>query len=400
MNFDVLLPPLLSVEQLNHESLLPYFSEIAINFVANLASALQKEAYLSSNSEMHAMAFWMRKAHLEGLKDRYAEKKPQILRAPQGTVFHIAPGNVDSIFFYSWFISLLCGNKNIVRISSKTVANIAPFLRILKQILLKEEFVDIAKRNLLVSYDHCDATTAFLSQNCQMRVIWGGDETIQHIRQIMLPPRAKELTFANKFSYAIINAEKYPETLSSQQDLIRNFYNDAYWFNQRACSSPRIVCWIGAEEKRIDAQKLFWQALEQYAHQQEHHISLADMSDKIFTIQALAMQEKAKPLNSSHLVSRVAITELTDLPKTWHCGGGLFFEYSTLRLPDIFQYFENDVQTIGYYGFEVATLQKNYQEILPSGGLRFVPIGQALTFHEIWDGYLLFDEFSKRVTFQ
>ena len=39
---------------------------------------------------------------------------------PRGNVFHLPPANVDTIFVYSWAISALAGNHNVVRISSRS----------------------------------------------------------------------------------------------------------------------------------------------------------------------------------------------------------------------------------------------------------------------------------------
>ena len=39
---------------------------------------------------------------------------------PRGLVFHVPPANVDTIFVYSWALSALAGNPNVVRISSRS----------------------------------------------------------------------------------------------------------------------------------------------------------------------------------------------------------------------------------------------------------------------------------------
>lgn len=391
------------LERLSAQSVLTYFSDIAIDFVATLASTIQKTATLYYSPEMQAMAFWMRKSHLLALKQKYQEIDPNIIRVGHGTVFHIAPSNVDSIFFYSWFISLLSGNKNIVRISNKTLHHLRPFLNLIDGLLKDPKFVSIAQRNMLVSYDRDDEITALLSKKAQFRVIWGGDATIEHIRQISIPASAKELTFANKFSLAIIHADFYVQSTATEKEtLMRQFYNDAYWFGQQACSSPRLTCWVGAEDMISVAQTDFWSQLDHYLASQDHAISLANISDKIFTMQAIAMKDESSRLittETTQLISRILITDLNLLAKAWHCGSGLFFEYKTTDLHTIMEFLALDVQTISYYGLTQSTLQQAYLTHLPPGGVRFVPIGQALNFHEVWDGYDLFSAFSKRIYF-
>ncbi len=41
---------------------------------------------------------------------------------PRGNVFHVPPANVDTIFVYSWALSALAGNHNVVRISERSAA--------------------------------------------------------------------------------------------------------------------------------------------------------------------------------------------------------------------------------------------------------------------------------------
>ena len=53
-----------------------------------------------------------------------------------------------------------------------------------------------------------EITDAF-SALCNVRVIWGGDATIAEIRKSPLPPRSNEITFADRHSAAVINADSY-----------------------------------------------------------------------------------------------------------------------------------------------------------------------------------------------
>ncbi|WP_420872013.1 acyl-CoA reductase [Cohnella rhizosphaerae] len=53
---------------------------------------------------------------------------------------------------------------------------------------------------------------------------------------------ATELTFANRFSFSVLSANAIEEAAEAEMDrLVQQFYNDCYWFQQMACSSPRLV---------------------------------------------------------------------------------------------------------------------------------------------------------------
>lgn len=50
-----------------------------------------------------------------------------------------------------------------------------------------------------------------------MRVIWGGDATIKEIRRAALLPRATEITFADRYSLAVIDADYYWNMVSMKE---------------------------------------------------------------------------------------------------------------------------------------------------------------------------------------
>ena len=52
----------------------------------------------------------------------------------------------------------------------------------------------------------CKDINDYLSSMCDLRVIWGGDETIRNLRMSPLPARATEIVFADRYSLAVIDA--------------------------------------------------------------------------------------------------------------------------------------------------------------------------------------------------
>ncbi len=61
------------------------------------------------------------------------------LRFPQGLVFHIAPGNADTVFVYSWALAALAGNRNVVRVSERGGAATEAVLSALAQSLYQAD---------------------------------------------------------------------------------------------------------------------------------------------------------------------------------------------------------------------------------------------------------------------
>ena len=90
-----------------------------------------------------------------------------------------------------------------------------------------------------------------LSAQCSSRVIWGGDNTIEEIRSSCIPCRANEITFADRYSFAIIDESRVEQCSDAEvRTLTDNFYNDTYLMDQNACSSPHLIIWKASKEKR------------------------------------------------------------------------------------------------------------------------------------------------------
>lgn len=98
-----------------------------------------------------------------------------------------------------------------------------------------------------------------MSSLCDVRVIWGGDATIKEIRRAALLPRATEITFADRYSLAVIDADYYLE-YGEYERVAQDFYNDTYLSDQNACTSPRVIIWYGNNKEK--AKEKFWDELE------------------------------------------------------------------------------------------------------------------------------------------
>jgi hypothetical protein len=197
--YRVLAPANSSEDLLRRQHILPPFDPAVTAFIADISDSIFKNRFYRRYPELVAMAFWMRKASITRLKSDFENEKKDRLWLGRGVVFHIAPANVDTIFVYSWFLSMLMGNINIVRISSKLNESVRMLVKLINEVTNRDDFAEIRNRFLIIQYEHNDETTGYFSSMCDVRVIWGGDETIKRIRRIPLNPSAIELVFADKF---------------------------------------------------------------------------------------------------------------------------------------------------------------------------------------------------------
>jgi hypothetical protein len=96
-------------------------------------------------------------------------------------------------------------------------------------------------------------------------------------------------------------------------------------------------------------------------------------------------------------LDRVALASTTSNPREWH-GAGSFIEVQLASLDEIVPHVQKRDQTMAYFGFSTEQLHKLVNDLQGRGLDRLVPIGDALSFSAIWDGYDLVESFSRKVT--
>lgn len=362
------------------------FSEDIYAFTQALSKRFLKLRHLP---EVVALGYWLRNANVKKMQEQFMKQNVETIVKARGTVFHIAPSNVDTIFVYSWILSLMAGNRNILRISSKAEVNE------MMQIILDElENHDrIAKQTIICTYEHTENATADISARCHTRVIWGGDQTIQAVRHVPLSPLANELTFADRFSLAILDAKRIEKLQDEELDkLLEQFYNDSFWFNQLACSSPRLIVWIGEKTER------FWQAFEKKIKQKNYELLAATQVIKYTTALQLATENYVETVAVKPYFTRITMEDVPANARELHCGSGLFYEYELQNLIDVAQIILDKDQTLVYYGFTINQLQELARAVESRGIDRIVPIGQALDFDEVWDGQNFLTSFTRKIS--
>lgn len=398
-HYESLIPGAPSPEELRDVPPLPAFDVASLAFVEALSTRLIRMPEARMFPELTSLGFWMRRANIERLRSNMATRAGTSLLMPRGTVLHFAPSNVDTIFIYSWFLSLLTGNRNIVRLSTKPSPQTDLLVGAIKGLLSDPSHAAIAQRTLLVRYAANDNITARFSSTCDVRVIWGGNNTVSQIRKLPIAPTATEVAFANKYSLALIGSKGWLETSEDQREKwIESFYNDAYWFDQMACSSPRLVLWLGDMGQVQAASTDFWARFEQYLARKQERFGDVDYVNKLVAEDMLAIEADVdiRPTANNDLV-RVWLDKPA-LHDAMHCGAGLFFESALPTLDALRPLLNRTVQTLSYAGIEKQAL-RDFVASSPLAGIdRIVPFGHALDFEPVWDGFDLLRLFMREIT--
>jgi hypothetical protein len=374
---------------------LDVFDNRVVAFGDALSRQIMRDRSVNRFPAITALAFWLRKTNLNRIvsENQALLNLPQTKVSPSGLVFHICPSNVDTMFLYSLFVSLLAGNKNVLRISSKLEHPFLDYLfASLNDLMSSEPFLVFRNYISLVRYGHDASVNTFLSQKAQVRIIWGGDNTVQTFRNIESGKRTKDILFADRISAALFNASAFLElAAAAQRQTVQNFFNDSYTFDQQGCSSPQQIFVLAHQTetaKVFEAQ--FYTILSEIVHQNYEFEAASLASLKFNTLVNDVLENRVESFRADSSAVYWVESSATELAHT--CGGGYFYSRRLANLAEIKPFIQNKFQTLTHFGLttEDCAMLANLSRGL--GLDRVVPVGSALAFDYIWDGYNLVSE--------
>ena len=373
------------------------FSDAVLQFCAEFSNALFKDAEARSFPELQALAFWMRKAELLRMREEFEKLATAAsVRVPRGLVFHVPPTNVDTIFLYSWLVAVLTGNRNIIRLSPRASRQTQVICRIFNS-SLQAAGSALRCNTVVLRYGHEIEITAQISVAADVRIMWGGDATIRTIGAIPVAPHSTQLTFPDRYSFAVISAGRYLEASPDRRErLAEECFNDIFWFDQMACSSPRLLLWQGQPAQAAAASREFMVLLKAQTERKRYRVQPATRLDRFTFACAAAIDQTADAYQDLQQFTVLDVDRLEQMSRE-HCGGGLLFQHRIARLEDLIPFVQRRDQTMTYFGFEPEELRTLVRRLNGRGLDRVVPAGQALQFNRLWDGYDLFQELTRHV---
>ncbi|WP_155661514.1 acyl-CoA reductase [Alteromonas macleodii] len=352
--------------------------------VAGFAAFLLKQNTARKHPEIVALAFWFRQAHLAQI----TESMPtELTNKKVHRVFHIAPANVDTVFMYSVLLSVLCANQNIVRVSQRSGEVTWLLISLLKEYLKLPEGQVMANQVAVVDYEaRQEQATEQLSNWCDLRVIWGGDQAIKAVTAIA--PQTAQVCFPDRYSVALIQLDEN----SDINALASQFLTDLLPFTQQACSSPKAIYWLNTSQ---DIQQSFWDEVEKQLNATEHQFDISNKVEQQINFQYLAAAFGLTIENDDEqgtmsfarvqrvdVLGRCKVRYLTAEMLAAHTGNGLMLEQDVTS-PDAIA-FSAKLQTIACAPASLG-IQGEYK--------RTTRLGASLEFDTVWDGIDLLQVF-------
>jgi hypothetical protein len=315
---------------------------------------------------------------------------------PRGCVLHFAPANADTLFAYSWIWSALLGNRNIVRLSSRR-SDVSRTLESMICDRLADAADPIKLGTLMVSYEHDPDVTARLSALADVRLIFGGDRSVQTIKCVPAKPGTVDVGFVDRLSVAILRARAVACLDEADlKDLADRFARDLY-LDQGACASPRIVIWVGAETETIDASTRLWRAIDGQLAIRDYNVMPGAAISKMLAAATLAAGGNVRACTTpSHRLTVVALNSVTALEDP-RVGWGFLQEVRRDALSDVAALVDERLQTAVVFGWSARELRDFVTNGRLAGIDRLVPVGDALSFGRYWDGFDLLHTLTRSV---
>lgn len=368
------------------------FDPLAVEFLSELSGLITQSARARPYSDVVSFGFWCRQGNLLRMKRDYPELEPRLGR---GLALHIAPANVPVNFAFSFAFGLLAGNANLVRLPSRAFAQVDVLTSLIAEVLARPRFAELAAANAFVRYASNDAITTRLSLLANARLLWGGDATVEHLRQLPSADRCVDLLFSDRYSISVLDAAAVlalDEAALAQ--LARMFFNDTYAMDQNACSSPSFVAWLGKANARAAASRFFsvltTLALEKY-----------EIQPMMAVDKYTQLCNDAIELDLSHVVRdttalyRVGLQTLEAKHQLLRGRFGYFYEYDIDTPEQLEPLMGAKCQTLTTFGVEQTALQQLVIDRRWPGVDRIVPVGSALEMSLHWDGYDLIRSLSR-----
>ena len=367
--------------------------ESLIAMLGGLSRYILKDPVARKVPQYVALAYWLRPAALSRLSASLAQHDaPGFLRVPRGVALHLPPTNVDTIFVYSWAMSVLAGNANVVRLSEALSPETQWLVAAVNKVTAEYGEAD---RQLFCSYDYGGEVERALANLVDLRLIWGGDAKVNAVSRIPIRPDGLSIGFPDRQSLAIIAARAYDNAdEEGRNELASNFFNDVFWFDQMGCGSPRVLAWLGDPGPLAND---FYGRLQRIIDERSYSVETGVVIGKFLLSNDLLAEGVIS--NYVHYTNALDVgrTEYPALAVGRSHGGGYISDWVINSIAEVADIVTRKMQTITHFGVPHQELLNLAHHISGRGGYRIVPIGQALAFDVTWDGIELFEHMTRRI---
>lgn len=373
------------------------FNESRFEFLGQLSRSLLAHPASKSLPDIVTFAYWCRRANLMRLRTPYLQDRR--LRMGLGLTFHICPANVPVNFAFSMAFGLLSGNTCVLRLPSKASAAADVLVKTIKTLLDEPRYLALRQALALVQYERDDEISKFWMSEADGRIVWGGDQTVTHMRAFPCKPRSREVAFSDRYSLCVLNPLSI---LEMDERVLKQFckdlFNDIYLMDQAACSSPQLIVWIGDQTDAYHAKARLWPEVVQIA-EQKHAFQAVQVMHKFVQAcrSALAGSHVQVIERHENLLYRVGLDGIDLHQDSYRGYFGTVHEVVLPHLDELAPIVNERYQTLTAQGIDNAFIREWIVRHQLRGIDRVVPVGRALDMNIVWDGYDMVGSLSRLI---
>lgn len=370
------------------------YADVVKAFLADLSKAILTDTACRVYPDLMTFGYFCRKANITQLQQVRGVNE---MRFGWGQLLHIPPANIPMNLGFSWVFGLLAGNANLVRMPSRSWPQVELLIAKIQAQLEMPAYVVLKPMSQFFHTSRNSDCLQALVAKVDGLVVWGGDQTVSYFRQLAKKPDCVTLYFPNRVSSAVMDANHYlAQDIKVQMTLAQQFYNDTYWVDQNACSSPGIIHWVGSPVAIAKAKAIFWAKLAAFLQDKDYQLDpTTRITRTLDLMQDLATLQQPIGLKQYGDDVLVGDTLVTDSQLRF----GRFIELEHPDLSAAFEALRRNEQTLTYFGFNreafMAVIQTSRQKRID----RIVPFGQALNISVHWDGVDIIGRLSRRVEY-
>ena len=365
------------------------FDEIIIKFCENLSKKIMKNKKYNIYPDLKQFGFWCRKKNLIKFKKNNTRNNLNLLG--RGLAFHVPPSNVPMNFAYTTLFGLLSGCTNVIRIPTRKFNEVDQLISIINKNLKLKQFRSIKNMIHFIRYEKSDKISLHLSKISDVRLIWGGDETIKRFKEYPTKLKNVDLMFPSKTSGCIIDCSKLSKIKNEKFiNFINNFYNDVYTFDQMGCSSPKVIYWIKNSKNSDKVIENFWDELSNLI-KKKYENNLPETNKKLKLLQNISIKNNFtyylnKNKKNFYLTRLYSKKIIINKPED-EIGFGTFQEFKIRELEAVKKLIPTNFQTLTYFGIKKRDLIRFIYNNKINNINRIVPAGSAFNMNLFWDGY-------------
>lgn len=351
------------------EQSLHAFAPCTLAFIDALSRELMQQATAYPN--LAALGFFLRHASVKQQQLRLQLETAQ----PIGLIFHLTPSNVPTLAVFSWITSLLSGCPSIIRLNSSLSDEQLSLMRLVEQLL--QQHPDISQQVRFIQYPHDDGLNRAFSALADARILWGGDDTIRQFAAYPTPTHCLDIKFANRYSLAVIESAELMQLSAQQQEQqFAALAGSIATFEQKACSSPSLLIWLGESDQVAHCRSKLAAALAAAGER------FPSAVEQLITAQQIGMKLVDISVFREHDWNFIRVAKPSDVMAV-EAGNGNLFELQYQCLDELIPESAYQPQTcvvIGSAEFKQAVSQQIHADRYPNPA-------QALQHEWNWDGY-------------